>query len=44
MTNTNMIADMIENVRPIPKKKCPPVVEGAVEGIKNDSINRAIEI
>lgn len=44
VTNTNMIADMIENVRPIPKKKCPPVVEGAVEGIKNDSINRAIEI
>lgn len=39
--NTNLIADMIEDVRPIPKKKCPPVVEGAVEGIKNDSLSRA---
>ncbi|MGM9936443.1 MAG: PolC-type DNA polymerase III [Candidatus Ornithomonoglobus sp.] len=44
VTNTNKIADMIEDVRPIPKKKCPPVVEGAVDGIRNDSINRAIEI
>lgn len=44
VTNTNLIADMIEDVRPIPKQKCPPVVEGAVEGIKNDSINRAIAI
>ncbi len=44
VTNTNMIADMIGDVRPIPPTKCPPVVEGAVEGIRNDSINRAIEI
>lgn len=44
VTNTNMIADMIEDVRPIPKKKCPPVVDGAVEGIKNDSLRRAEEI
>lgn len=44
VTNTNKIADMIEDVRPIPPTKCPPVVEGAVEGIRNDSINRAIEI
>lgn len=44
VTNTNMIADMIEDVRPIPPTKCPPVVEGAVEGIRNDSINRAREI
>lgn len=42
--NTNMIADMIEDVRPIPKKKCPPVVDGAVEGIRNDSLRRAEEI
>ena len=27
------IADMIETVRPIPKKKCPPEIEGAEEGI-----------
>lgn len=41
VTNTNMIADMIENVRPIPKEKCPPEVEGAQEGIINDSNNKA---
>ena len=44
VTNTNLIADMIEDVRPIPKKKCPPVVEGAEDGIRNDSIKRAEEI
>ena len=44
VTNTNLIADMIEDVRPIPEKKCPPVVEGAVDGIRNDSLRRAEEI
>lgn len=44
VTNTNLIADMIGDVRPIPKKKCPPVVDGAVDGIRNDSIRRAEEI
>lgn len=44
VTNTNLIADMVENVRPIPKEKCPPVVEGAKEGIVNDSIKKAKEI
>lgn len=42
--NTNLIADMIENVRPIPEKKCPPVIPGAEDDIVNDSINRAKEI
>lgn len=42
--NTNKIADMIEDVRPIPKKKCPPVVEGAKDDIVNDSLKRAKEI
>ncbi|MBQ3125074.1 MAG: PolC-type DNA polymerase III [Clostridia bacterium] len=42
--NTNMIADMIGDVRPIPKKKCPPVVDGAEDGIRNDSLRRAEEI
>lgn len=42
--NTNLIADMIDSVRPIPKKKCPPVVDGAEEGIRNDSLRRAEEI
>lgn len=44
VTNTNKIADMIEDVRPIPKEKCPPVVEGAKEAIVNDSINKAKSI
>ncbi len=44
VTNTNKIANMIGNVRPIPEKKCPPVIEGAKEGIVNDSTNRAKEI
>ncbi len=44
VTNTNYIADLIEDVRPIPDKKCPPVVDGSEEGIKNDSIRRAEEI
>lgn len=42
--NTNLIADMIENVRPIPEMKCPPVIDGAEEDIVNDSTNRAKEI
>ncbi|MCH5210775.1 MAG: PolC-type DNA polymerase III [Oscillospiraceae bacterium] len=42
--NTNLIADMIEDVRPIPEKKCPPIIDGAKEGIVNDSLNRAKEI
>ncbi len=44
VTNTNLIADMVDDVMPIPKKKCPPVVDGAEEGIRNDSIRRAEEI
>ena len=42
--NTNKIADMIENVRPIPKEKCPPVVDGAEEAIVNDSLAKAKRI
>ncbi len=44
VTNTNKIADMIEPVRPIPKKKCPPEIEGAQEGIIADSNRKAKEI
>ena len=42
--NTNLIADMIEPVRPIPKKKCPPEIEGAQESIINDSLKKAKDI
>lgn len=42
--NTNLVADWIEDVRPIPKKKCPPVIPGAEEDIVNDSNRRAKEI
>ena len=42
--NTNLIADMIENVRPIPTEKCPPEIEGAQEGIIRDSTEKAKSI
>lgn len=44
VTNTNRIADMIEPARPIPPDKCPPEIEGAKEGIVNDSHKKAKEI
>ncbi len=44
VTNTNLIADMIEPVRPIPVTKCPPEIDGAEEGIVNDSYRKAREI
>ncbi len=39
--NTNLIADMIEPVRPIPTDKCPPEINGAEEDIVNDSFCKA---
>ena len=42
--NTNLVADMIGDVRPIPEKKCPPVIPGAEEDIVNDATRRAKEI
>jgi DNA polymerase-3 subunit alpha (Gram-positive type) len=44
VTNTNKIADMVENVRPIPTKKCPPEITGAKEDIINDSQRKAEEL
>ncbi|WP_307356071.1 PolC-type DNA polymerase III [Hathewaya limosa] len=39
--NTNLIADSIENVKPIPDETFPPKIEGAEEDIKNMTLNKA---
>ncbi len=42
--NTNMIADMIEEIRPIPKDTYPPEMPGATEDIQRMSDEKAHEI
>ncbi len=42
--NTNLIADLVEDVRPIPKEKCPPEIDGAEDDIVNDSYSKAKSI
>ena len=32
--NTHVIASMIEDIRPVPKEKCPPVIEGSDKDIE----------
>ena len=44
VTNTNKIADLCENVCPISKEKCPPVIPGAEEEIKETCENKAKEL
>ncbi|MCD8049417.1 MAG: PolC-type DNA polymerase III [Clostridia bacterium] len=34
VTNTNLIADMIEDIRPVPKGQFPPKIEGSAEDIE----------
>lgn len=41
--NTNAIADMIENFRPVPKEKCPPHIEGAEDTLRDSCYKRAKE-
>ena len=44
VTNTNKIADLCEDVCPISKEKCPPVIPGAEEEIKEICENKAKEL
>ncbi len=42
--NTNKIADMIEDIRPVPKEKCPPVIEGSDKDIERMCREKATRI
>ena len=44
ITNTNRIAEMVEEVRPVPEGKYPPKIEGAEEKLRESCYARAKEI
>lgn len=44
ITNTNKIADMIEEIKPIPDETFPPVIEGAEEELYETTMNKAKEL
>lgn len=44
VTNTNKIADMIENIRPIPPDKCYPEIPGSKEKLSKSCYDRAHEL
>lgn len=44
ITNTNRIADMVEEVRPVPAGKFPPKIEGAEEKLRKSCYERAKSI
>ncbi len=44
VTNTNLIADMVESIRPIPKDTYPPEMPGATEDIQRMSNEKAHEL
>ena len=42
--NTNQIADMVEDILPVPKGKYPPKIEGAEETLRSTCMEKAHEI
>ena len=44
ITNTNMIADMIETIAPVRPDKCPPVIPDSDKTLTEICYNRAHEI
>lgn len=44
VTNTNMIADMCEQISPISPEKCPPHIEGCEQTIKDITFGKAHEL
>jgi DNA polymerase-3 subunit alpha (Gram-positive type) len=42
--NTNIIADMCENISPISSEKCPPHIEGCEQTIKDIAFEKAHEL
>lgn len=44
VTNTNLIADMCEQISPISAEKCPPEIEGSEETLRNLTYDKAYEL
>lgn len=44
ITNTNLIADMIERISPVRPDKCPPVIENSDENLREICYNKAHSI
>ncbi len=44
VTNTNLVADMCEKIKPISPEKCPPHIPGCEEDIKNIAYKKAYEL
>ena len=44
VTNTNLIADMCEKIKPISPEKCPPHIPGCEEEIKNITYEKAYSL
>jgi DNA polymerase-3 subunit alpha (Gram-positive type) len=44
VTNTNLVADWLEDVRPISRDKCPPIIENSDQQLRDITVGRAKEI